>query len=896
MKISNLKFSLILLSFFLCYFVISSVRAELISSWKLDGNAKDSTVKNNGILHGRPAAAPNRYNKTGKALSFNGKTDYVEFKNKRSLSFGNGEKDTPFSIEWWQKSNTYPRASLGGKPVEVLTKYGEYFIKWNNAFRVHLSDSRSPRNHIGKAGSVRIKKGEWTHIAVTYNGSGNSDGIKFYQNGVEVSSCRKEDSGSYKAMNNKNTPLTLGKITNYFDGCLDELKFYNHALTPDEVKAHYNDVRLMSQKKLNKLGKEINKLEKRLQNSNLADALKSKLNTEISSLQEKIQSIKKRKRMIPSSEIERINKDLTIPRLNAILTALENKNYKDKEYLSYSVSPMNGIKILPTSVSGKINDKVEIIAAPGEYESGSFVILPFSDITLKVEPTDLEGNGIKISSDNIDIKSVKCWYQGDGAWKCVECVDRNRKVLVPELLLKDDSLVKVDYKNNYLKLIYSQNPPRQKMKYVCISEPNEKVRSFLNKDFPVKDSRELMPVNIPAITNKQFWVTIKVPEDTIPGTYTGKIELSASGKKLHPLTLMIEVLPFKLATPKTCYDLNRDFICSLYYRGYLSPNGKATVSSQQKDERQLRAEFEDMLAHGVTNPNAYFNVVKNRPEKWDEKVWGWTNMDCFARYLAIRKETGMNSPVLFSGVRTSNPHTQADLNALKNRIKKIIAIAKRYGISEVYFYGLDEATGEKLKSQRPAWKIVHEAGGKIYVSGTVQNFPAIGDLQDLLVHDGSLSKEEAAKWHKAGKRIVSYSNPQVGVENPEVYRRNYGLHLWKMNYDGVMDYCYHTSYGSVWNDFDFRFRDHNFTYPTTDKPVDTIAFAGYREAIDDVKYATTLRLFIEKAKKSQNPETVKLALTAQKYLERLDTRRDLDTIRKEIIDYILKLQKKTGKI
>ncbi|MBT9151496.1 MAG: hypothetical protein DDT40_01692 [candidate division WS2 bacterium] len=60
--------------------------------------------------------------------------------------------------------------------------------------------------------------------------------------------------------------------------------------------------------------------------------------------------------------------------------------------------------------------------------------------------------------------------------------------------------------------------------------------------------------------------------------------------------------------------------------------------------------------------------------------------------------------------------------------------------------------------------------------------------------------------------------------------------------------------------------------------------------MDDIRYATTLRLAIEKAKKSRDREIKKVAAEAEKYLEELDTDRSLDTIRLEIINYILKLR------
>lgn len=42
------------------------------------------------------------------------------------------------------------------------------------------------------------------------------------------------------------------------------------------------------------------------------------------------------------------------------------------------------------------------------------------------------------------------------------------------------------------------------------------------------------------------------------------------------------------------------------------------------------------------------------------------------------------------------------------------------------------------------------------------------------------------------------------------------------------------------------YRDHNLTYPTADGVIDTLAWEGFREAVDDVRYLTTLENLLKK--------------------------------------------------
>ena len=169
----------------------------------------------------------------------------------------------------------------------------------------------------------------------------------------------------------------------------------------------------------------------------------------------------------------------------------------------------------------------------------------------------------------------------------------------------------------------------------------------------------------------------------------------------------------------------------------------------------------------------------------------------------------------------------------------------------------------------------------------------MGDVQDLLICWGPPLASEAARWHSVGHKIWCYYNPQGGIENPEVYRRNFGLLLWKANYDGAATFSFQAAAGNPWDDFDDpRQRDFMFAYPTIDGVIDTIAWEGYREGIDDIRYATTLALAIRKARESGKREAEDTALAAEQWIEELDTGRDLDTVRLEMIDLILRLGRK----
>jgi len=188
--------------------------------------------------------------------------------------------------------------------------------------------------------------------------------------------------------------------------------------------------------------------------------------------------------------------------------------------------------------------------------------------------------------------------------------------------------------------------------------------------------------------------------------------------------------------------------------------------------------------------------------------------------------------------------------------------------------------GAAVAAERPAWQTVHDNGGKMFVAGDTDLIDLVPDLLDVAVIGGSLNTTQAALWHSQGKLIYNYGNPQVGVENPEIYRKNYGFALWNAGYDGSMDFSYQHKYGDIWNDFDSQerhYRDHVFAYPTSNGVIDTIEWEGFREGVDDTRYVASL------IKKEGSNTSAREIISSG-----LSGNEDMATLRKEVIEQILR--------
>ena len=95
----------------------------------------------------------------------------------------------------------------------------------------------------------------------------------------------------------------------------------------------------------------------------------------------------------------------------------------------------------------------------------------------------------------------------------------------------------------------------------------------------------------------------------------------------------------------------------------------------------------DLRAHGVLYPTTY----------------QYYHPELLPRTLELRRQAGLANDVLFTlGQGTGSATSEGALNALKNDVSKWRELAAEFGYKEVYFYGIDEATGERLAAQRKA--------------------------------------------------------------------------------------------------------------------------------------------------------------------------------------------------
>lgn len=559
----------------------------------------------------------------------------------------------------------------------------------------------------------------------------------------------------------------------------------------------------------------------------------------------------------------------------------------------YVTQPIVDARIVPDTVLSDdlISNQVSVGASPGEYVPGTFTIHTTEEVSgLLPICSNLTGPGV-IPAANVDIRYVKCWLQAPNSIDVYSPRTRphpagvyiydKRKDMTPELLLRDDTLVKVETDENYVKMTDGSYRWESQFKNVTGAVlPTD-------EEFPVKDADTLQPVGIPANYNKQIWVTIKVPENAQPGTYGGIIDLSTPGGSIGQVGIALQVYPISLfgAVPEP----------SILYISRDEWTDKGHIGTWRNSE-QLRAEMVNMKEHGVINPTVGQPWVHRDNARWVNK---------FRNYLSIRLEVGLAmNPLYYQYTILKNEYQDPD--ELRLEIRAIRDICAEYGVHNLYIYCADEQ--QVSAEERKQIEIAHEEGVKVFVSGSYGTLAPAFDILDAVNTSGKHwgvnhdpDRDIALEVHSYGHKIFSYSNPQGGIEKPETYRRNYGLLLWQRDYNGGMAYAYHCQLAFTWNDFDhslsdpppadppYGYKDHDMVYPTINGVIDTLQWEGFREGITDVRYLTTLLGTIEAAK-ARGVNTTE----AESYLANLKitdlSATDLDQVRQDTIGLILRLQ------
>lgn len=552
----------------------------------------------------------------------------------------------------------------------------------------------------------------------------------------------------------------------------------------------------------------------------------------------------------------------------------------------FAVKPYSAEVFTPTSLPKGVEPggTMRVFGACDQSVAGSVLVValkaPLTIAGVTVGPLKTAGGDV-FPAGATDVRIVKRWYRNGGAWLAYQG-DRRQRMLVEDMLVYDDSILRVDEerKRNLLRLDYPEGS-----RYTDVSTPTWRGEPAFTRHVPFADADSLQPVTIPEYgRNQRFLVTFAIPKGTRAGVYRGTIAFAGAGTMPVELT----VLPIELPVIGSPYwNTAKSFIA--LENSTPIPCGRNLAER----EKSLRTILKAVRAHQILHSASL----------WDSP-----------EYVKMATEAGFPKPDRIFSKRVewipdwrsfygSRPLAALD-EADRERGERVAARQMHPGAEyfarmfpyrpEIHslFFSENRNYNALVLVQEGQASVAHRLGFRVFAHTMTDGgeMYIAGDIQDM-VSDVRVNPAQARVWHEAGGEIINYANPFPSSENPEYFRRKVGLVLYKSDYDGdMMHECIH--YENPFNEFGDGggYRNFNMGFPSRGGVIWKLAYDGLREAHNDVRYLTALKTRAERLRTDSRDAARREAKRQLLWLAALDgSTADLDMVRASCAERIMVL-------
>ncbi len=206
---------------------------DYVSRWAFDEGGgsiaydSNTTSANDGTIYGATWTG----GKYGNALHFDGTNDYVEIPNSPTLN-----PSGAFSLSVWFKADSLSDwQGVVSKLTDVNTGNGRGFnIQIGTRENIASLMADENGNWVYLKTSWAPETGKWYHVVLVHHSNNLNE---LYVNG-------KLEATNYHAIAFTDNPMQMGKFYTdanglYFNGTIDEVKFYHRALTKEEIYSQY---------------------------------------------------------------------------------------------------------------------------------------------------------------------------------------------------------------------------------------------------------------------------------------------------------------------------------------------------------------------------------------------------------------------------------------------------------------------------------------------------------------------------------------------------------------------------------------------------------------------------------------------------------------------------------
>jgi len=470
-----------------------------------------------------------------------------------------------------------------------------------------------------------------------------------------------------------------------------------------------------------------------------------------------------------------IRRKVLLPAANKLMKA------SGKTFLIFvPASPFTPVRRTTLPDQGGASSQVSVQMCADQTQPASFCLYSqqwMRNITVSVAD-DLRGGGRRIPKSVVDLQVVKYWNQdGYGPLR-----DPDQAGLIAKFLVKDD-----------------------RVKLTGLA-PDIRLTGDVTTDMAPD-------------TTKQFWITVRLPADTKPGRYSGRIQLTTPDGPVATVPLDVEVLPIKLMSPAKEYVINLRSRIDDAPATLPSSDGQNLVTDFVSRD-MLDKQLADIADHGV------HKVTLRGPEStlWD--------------LLPGYKSAGFKPPFVYTG--PSDP-------------LQVETARTEHGAPDfLYFSEPGDDTADKLKALTK-----HGLQTTAYVAHQ-DDLAAMSDNLPYVIYDrDSEYPQELIRTH--GKRTSSKHDWwywQAASEDCVSNRLTAGWLLTRSKLYGGFIADYQASFGT--NPYDEKsvdapgqlssFRPQMLTYPAKDGVIDTLQWEAIREGVNDTRYLTTFYAALRECK------------------------------------------------
>ena len=149
---------------------------------------------------------------------------------------GDFEREQGFSYGAWVKVPKVPSGAIFARMDDQHDFRGWDLWLQNGRIGTHIIN-KWPNDALKVVSKNPVKPGQWTHVFVTYDGSGRGEGVRVYINGVSQET--EFEANALRSTIRTTVPLKIGQrhSTSPLDGLdLQDVRIYGRTLPPVEVQ------------------------------------------------------------------------------------------------------------------------------------------------------------------------------------------------------------------------------------------------------------------------------------------------------------------------------------------------------------------------------------------------------------------------------------------------------------------------------------------------------------------------------------------------------------------------------------------------------------------------------------------------------------------------------------